>query len=302
MQTEKEVLRSVPGSLLSALFSDMHKLKMIGDEVFIDRDGKTFENLVNYLRNERKVFPEFTNKNEENHFLKELHFWGIDDHNKEWMEETLRKLDKSVVNPNLMSLAQEDTESVNESARELADEERRITESRTTPSEDSSEKGGQEYPSYLDNSYQNIQYEGPYDDGSSDEDDENAGVALKVVKDKWKELGPLKLEEIMAKSEHPISQNMEFGQSEFNKYIIGQLSESGYVTGVGKEINHIIYEGQFKEDIYHGYGRYIYGNGNYYLGQWENGKRHGWGKLVDVHGKVYEGLWKQSKFVGAEDP
>ena len=78
MQTEKDVLRSVPGSLLSSLFSDMHKLKMIGDEVFIDRDGKTFESMINYLRNDRKVFPEFKDKNYENHFLKELHFWGID--------------------------------------------------------------------------------------------------------------------------------------------------------------------------------------------------------------------------------
>jgi aspartate aminotransferase len=52
--------------------------KKIGEEVFLDRDGKTFETLVNYLRNERKVFPEFTEKNMENHFYKELHFWGID--------------------------------------------------------------------------------------------------------------------------------------------------------------------------------------------------------------------------------
>jgi hypothetical protein len=50
--------------------------------VFLDRDGKIFETLVNYLRNDRKVFPEFTEKNMENHFYKELHFWGIDQHNR----------------------------------------------------------------------------------------------------------------------------------------------------------------------------------------------------------------------------
>jgi asparagine synthetase A len=49
----------------------MHELKKIGDEVFLDRDGKIFETLVNYLRNDRKVFPEFTEKNMENHFYKE---------------------------------------------------------------------------------------------------------------------------------------------------------------------------------------------------------------------------------------
>ena len=41
----------------------MHELKKIDDEVFLDRDGKTFETLVNYLRNDRKVFPEFEEKN-----------------------------------------------------------------------------------------------------------------------------------------------------------------------------------------------------------------------------------------------
>jgi hypothetical protein len=50
-------LRSVPDSTLAKYFSDMHELKKIGDEVFLDRDGKTFETLVNYLRNDRKVFP-----------------------------------------------------------------------------------------------------------------------------------------------------------------------------------------------------------------------------------------------------
>ena len=58
------------------------------------------------------------------------------------------------------------------------------------------------------------------------------------------------------------------------------------------------YKGQFKNDIYHGYGRYIYSNGNFYIGMWQDGKRSGWGKLVDKSGKIYEGMWQYSKFVG----
>ena len=84
LQTEKEVLQSVPGSTLQKLFSDMHELKIIDDEVFLDRDGKTFEALVNYLRNDRKVFPEFADKNMENNFYKELHYWGIDREHRQW--------------------------------------------------------------------------------------------------------------------------------------------------------------------------------------------------------------------------
>lgn len=71
----------------------MHELKMVGEEVFIDRDGATFETLINYLRNERRVFPDFAEKNEENMFIKELYFWGIDSHNAGKQEAYLKKLD-----------------------------------------------------------------------------------------------------------------------------------------------------------------------------------------------------------------
>ena len=78
IHTAKEVLTSVEGSKLAALFSEMHELKKVDDEIFLDRDGSTFETLVNYLRNDRKIFPEFVEKNSENMFFKELQYWGID--------------------------------------------------------------------------------------------------------------------------------------------------------------------------------------------------------------------------------
>lgn len=49
----------------------------------------------------------------------------------------------------------------------------------------------------------------------------NAGVALKEVKSKWNQLGPLKLEDIMANTTEPLDQTMKFGQSRYNQYIIG---------------------------------------------------------------------------------
>jgi hypothetical protein len=96
IQTEKDVLRSVPESILAKMFSDMHALKYVGNEVFLDRDGKTFQDMLNYLRNDRKVYPEFTDKNQHNQFIKELHFWGIDAHARRQQEQILRPLDKSV--------------------------------------------------------------------------------------------------------------------------------------------------------------------------------------------------------------
>jgi hypothetical protein len=53
MMTERDILRQVPGSTLEKMFNGMHDLKKIDDRVFLDRDGKTFQSLVNYLRNDR---------------------------------------------------------------------------------------------------------------------------------------------------------------------------------------------------------------------------------------------------------
>ena len=36
---EKKLLTSVPDSTLATLFNDMHKLKMVDNEVFLDRNG-----------------------------------------------------------------------------------------------------------------------------------------------------------------------------------------------------------------------------------------------------------------------
>lgn len=54
-------------------------------------------------------------------------------------------------------------------------------------------------------------------------DGDTPGVALKTVKQKWAELGPLNLQDIIANSTEPIDQTLQFGQSEYNKFIIGQV-------------------------------------------------------------------------------
>jgi hypothetical protein len=77
IMTERDVLRLVPGSTLEKMFNGMHELKKIDGEVFLDRDGRSFLHLVNYLRNNREVFPEFMDRNDEIHFFKELDYWKI---------------------------------------------------------------------------------------------------------------------------------------------------------------------------------------------------------------------------------
>ena len=40
--------------------------------------------------------------------------------------------------------------------------------------------------------------------GNNDREEENPGIALRAVKEKWTELGPLKLEDIIANSTEAI--------------------------------------------------------------------------------------------------
>lgn len=67
------------------MFNGTHDISVKQDgKIFLDRDGETFLSLVNYLRNNRKVFPKFVSKDEEQMFTKELEFWD--------MKEDLAKL------------------------------------------------------------------------------------------------------------------------------------------------------------------------------------------------------------------
>lgn len=76
----QKVLCSVAGSTLERMFSGMHELTKTGDDsIFLDRDGKTFQTLVNFLRNNRRVYPEFDNTNDQKQFTEECNYWGIKD-------------------------------------------------------------------------------------------------------------------------------------------------------------------------------------------------------------------------------
>jgi len=96
MAADQALLASVEGSDLAKLFNQMHMLKYTDDkEVFLDRDGRTFETLLNYLRNDRKIFPDFKERQDENMFFKELHFWKIDQEHRAWQEQYLGTLNGS---------------------------------------------------------------------------------------------------------------------------------------------------------------------------------------------------------------
>ena len=305
LMTERAVLTLCKGSVLESMFNGLHELKKINDEVFLDRDGQTFLNLVNYLRNDRFVFPEFLDRNDEIHFFKELDYWKIPTRPGYTYKSASgggcnHCCSSKNVESHMKRVTIDEKETAAKQLRNTSIERqaaRHTTETvRQTVQVKSSQSLHTAVPKMVPQSYMMV-HEEVTDTSMGNED--SHGVALKAAKDKWNELGPLRLDDIVANSQISIDQSLVFGQSKYNKYIIGQLGGNGKVTGVGKEINHIIYEGQFVNDVYNGYGRFIYSNGNYYIGNWLDGKRSGYGKLVDKQGKVYEGQWQYSKYMGA---
>lgn len=55
------------------------------------------------------------------------------------------------------------------------------------------------------------------------------------------------------------------------------------------------YTGEYKNGIYHGKGRYTYGDESYYEGEFKNGKNNGYGVMLAVNRSKYSGGWLDDK-------
>jgi hypothetical protein len=55
------------------------------------------------------------------------------------------------------------------------------------------------------------------------------------------------------------------------------------------------YKGQILDGIQHGYGTFVYANGDTYSGNWENGLAHGRGRMIYTHHGMYDGEWKAGR-------
>ena len=67
-------MTSIPGSSLEAFFSGRHDLAKIEGKIFIDRDPKMFEYLIQYLRDDCKWY-DLESKTENARFKNELQYW-----------------------------------------------------------------------------------------------------------------------------------------------------------------------------------------------------------------------------------
>lgn len=89
--------------------------------------------------------------------------------------------------------------------------------------------------------------------------------------------------------------NLIFSGTNFNydgSYYIGRIVNFKY-DGIGTLYYHkkkIEYEGEWKNGLKHGKGKFYWRNGDMYEGGWENGLKHGKGTLTSV-GLIYTGTW-----------
>ena len=55
------------------------------------------------------------------------------------------------------------------------------------------------------------------------------------------------------------------------------------------------YEGNWKNNVFNGYGKYTWENGTVYEGNYKNNAKNGYGKNTWPNGDIYEGNWKNGE-------
>jgi hypothetical protein len=100
--------------------------------------------------------------------------------------------------------------------------------------------------------------------------------------------------------DNPIAFGSDFGtsQREFKFDIQGQLAPKNrnVINGLGRaNYGDLIYEGQFVDDKWWGYGRAIYADGRYHEGYFKNDRKNGQGRGIrfdrNEQEKYEEGFW-----------
>ena len=61
-----------------------------------------------------------------------------------------------------------------------------------------------------------------------------------------------------------------------------------------------VFEGEFRNNLYNGYGGHTWANGANYVGEFLNGQYNGKGVFTNPDGSRKEGVWHQNKFVSVE--
>lgn len=57
----------------------------------------------------------------------------------------------------------------------------------------------------------------------------------------------------------------------------------------------MLYEGEYREDLKHGQGKYVWPDGRTYHGGWKEGQRAGQAVYTNAQGQSRKGIWKNDK-------
>ena len=127
---------------------------------------------------------------------------------------------------------------------------------------------------------------------------EPSHVCQSIVQ-KWKELGPIDAQAVLDKEGQLIDAGYEFQRLITTRIVCdGQLDKRERPSGFFRcQTKHQVLTEAFYIG-YCGYQRQIYRDGSYYQGQIKNCLKHGEGKFVDNNGNTQEGDWQEDKFVG----
>ena len=79
----------------------------------------------------------------------------------------------------------------------------------------------------------------------------------------------------------------------------GGIDDKGWRFGVGtcRWNNGDVYEGEWKDNLRHGNGKYTE-EGFTYEGQWQLDLKHGRGKMVCKNGDIFTGTWMHDRLNG----
>ena len=123
-----------------------------------------------------------------------------------------------------------------------------------------------------------------------------------TVVNKWKELGPLNLKQLISARSFTVDYGTQISSKRisFDQQNEGQLDSDGKVLGIARLIiKHSIIEG-FNIDSSGNYAfvRKINTDGSYYQGQMFYWEKHGQGELVKKDGTIQKGMFEFGKFMG----
>lgn len=100
------------------------------------------------------------------------------------------------------------------------------------------------------------------------------------------------------------SHNKELERKFVQDYYEGSRNHADQKHGTGKLITtEYEYEGEWQDDMRHGFGKIRYKKGDYYEGEWANDKKNGRGKLIEkklfgVFAETYDGYFKDDQKEG----